>query len=147
MAFSRELLKNKRDDRSFYFAKEALLANQICNYTYYRNQTLRLPNDQNEHYTFDRCGAYHNSHQNLMKKIRLHCQFFVSFLKLNQYYHILYNGIHTALVSSECHRLFSFPVSIMILFSSSSIILSHMQQRFYTSVLFRHSQLKHFSFL
>ena len=27
MAFSRELLKNKRDDRSFYFAKEALLAN------------------------------------------------------------------------------------------------------------------------
>ena len=27
MAFSRELLKNKRDDRSLYFAKEALLAN------------------------------------------------------------------------------------------------------------------------
>ena len=27
MAFSRELLKNKRDARSFYFAKEALLAN------------------------------------------------------------------------------------------------------------------------
>ena len=27
MAFSRELLKNKRDDRSFYFAKEAMLTN------------------------------------------------------------------------------------------------------------------------
>ncbi len=27
MAFSREFLKNKRDDRSLYFAKEALLAN------------------------------------------------------------------------------------------------------------------------
>ena len=146
MAFSRELLKNKRDDRSFYFAKEALLANQICNYTYYRNQTPLLPNDQNGYYTFYMYGAYHNSHQNLMKKIMPHCQFFVSFLKLNQYYHILYNGIHIALVSSERHRLFFFLARIMIVFQFLNN-LSHVWQWFDTSVLFRYSQLKHFSFL